>query len=107
MANDSRWAFAISLAIGPALLFSGGSCSPNRGGSADLGEGSDLPSDLLDGGSSDGNDGGLDLPDDPAPTTCDKGLACDEGEVCAGGVCCKEELACGSACCGDGQVCSF
>ncbi|MRG94392.1 FG-GAP repeat domain-containing protein [Polyangium spumosum] len=38
--------------------------------------------------------------------SCPPGEACDGG-VCAGGVCCVVELACGDACCGGGQVCSF
>lgn len=105
MANDSRWAFAVFLAMGPALL-SAWSCAPNRGGTSDEGVGDDEASDGVDGGRSDGSDG-PNLPDDPTPSSCNQGAACGEGEVCAGDVCCKAELACGSVCCDGGQVCSF
>jgi hypothetical protein len=50
------------------------------------------------------------LPDTFNPdqsTTCTDGDPCEDGGVCAGGVCCPNNLACGSVCCNQTDVCSF
>jgi len=53
-----------------------------------------------------GGDGG-DLFGDGG-TGCTPGEACGDGGVCTqSGVCCTEDKACGEACCGDTEVCSF
>jgi len=39
--------------------------------------------------------------------TCQSGQACGDGGTCTGGVCCSVAHACGAACCGSGDLCSF
>jgi hypothetical protein len=62
--------------------------------------GSDAPADP-DGGL----DGGGDVTTDAS--SCPSGTTCGDGGVCAGGSCCAVERACGDACCGGSQICSF
>jgi len=82
----------------------GGGHSTGASGSSTSGAGSTGGSHL---GTSSGSSGSSGFPSDGGPGCSQDGASCGDGGLCAGGGCCDAEYACGSACCGGGQVCSF
>ena len=83
---------------GDGTTGSGASSSGGNGGNGGQGG---------QGGGGQGGEGG-DLFGDSGTTGCMPGEACGDGGVCTvGDVCCTQDKACGTACCGGAEVCSF
>ncbi len=90
----AAWAFALIVSAVAAATAPGcGSTSPNGFTDTDASDAQAL-------GDSPGRDQGLGDP-------CVSGNPCGDGGVCAGSTCCAREHACGAACCGGKDVCSF
>ncbi len=93
---------ALSALIVPACGGDGGTASNvSHGGSSGSGASSGSG-----GGAGDGSAGDAALFDQTS--SCTEGQPCDDGGgVCVAGACCAVASACGPACCGAGQLCSF
>lgn len=95
--------------LGPVLfgvaVVAAGACSSGDGGGDGAGDNTGGAAGVggtgASGAGADGSGGRIDVdPNDGCAEQCDDG-------VCIDGVCCPAELACGGACCAEGQACSF
>ncbi|MRG94563.1 FG-GAP repeat domain-containing protein [Polyangium spumosum] len=106
-----RIRFFAFVALGvPALAAALASCGDGNSTGSGASAGASAGGNGGAGGGGQGGEGGEggDLFGDGGTTGCTPGEACGDGGVCTpGGVCCTEDKACGSACCGGDEVCSF